>query len=799
MGNPTEVDDALNHTILIVDDNPVNLSIVVYYLIGHHFHIMVARDGETGLRLARQDRPDLILLDVLLPGIDGFEVCRRLKADEQTHNIPVIFMTIVDRTEDKVRGFVAGGVDYITKPFQHEEVLARVTTHLRIRDLTQKLKEAKESLELRVMERTSALAQTNARLQEEIAERKQVEDELRASEARFRTLVDHAADAFFLHDEQGTVLDVNLQACEGLGYSREELVGITPPDFDMDATPGFLDQITAQLSTGGVVAFEAHHRRKDGTTFPVEVRIRPFWQGGQRFSVSLVRDISERKQAELEREYLVNQIQQQAKEVQFIIDTVPEGMFLLSANGRVRLTNGMAEQYLNLLAPDWETEQLTRLGQYALADLLTSPPKGLWHEVAIEGQRFEMIARPVENGPTNEGWVFVIRDVTREREIQQHVQAHERMAAVGQLAAGIAHDFNNTLAVIRLYTDLLLRTLELSPQAQERLHILEQQTQRASDLIQQILDFSRQSVVERRPLNLLPFLKELVRLLQRTLPESIDILLHHTRDAYVIYADPSRIQQAIMNLAVNARDAMPEGGYLGISLAHLRLGSAVVPPVLEMTPGDWIEVAVADSGTGITPDVLDHIFEPFFTTKERGQGTGLGLAQIYGIIQQHEGFIRVDTETGQGTTFRLYFPMYDAQWQVMMPTPAAALPHGQGQVVLIVEDEEAIRQALVESLGLLNYRTMTARNGREALSLLAQSSDQIALVLSDAVMPEMGGVALFHAMQERGFMRPFVSITGHAVEKDMENLRALGLFGWLKKPLDLSKLAGLLAEGLSGS
>ena len=134
-----------------------------------------------------------------------------------------------------------------------------------------------------------------------------------------------------------------------------------------------------------------------------------------------------------------------------------------------------------------------------------------------------------------------------------------------------------------------------------------------------------------------------------------------------------------------------------------------------------------------------------------------------------------------------------------MPKPAAALPHGQGQVVLIVEDEEAIRQALVESLGLLNYRTMTARNGREALSLLAQSSDQIALVLSDAVMPEMGGVALFHAMQERGFMRPFVIITGHAVEKDMENLRALGLFGWLKKPLDLSKLAGLLAEGLSGS
>lgn len=285
-------------------------------------------------------------------------------------------------------------------------------------------------------------------------------------------------------------------------------------------------------------------------------------------------------------------------------------------------------------------------------------------------------------------------------------------------------------------------------------------------------------------------------MLERTLPESIDVLLHYTRDAYVIYADPTRIQQIVMNLAVNARDAMPEGGHLGISLAYLRLGPAVIPPVPEMKPGDWIEMAVADSGMGIAPDVLDHIFEPFFTTKERGQGTGLGLAQVYGIVQQHGGFIRVDTETGQGTTFRLYFPMYDVAWQVVAQPLAAALPQGREQVILIVEDENAIRQALVEGLSLLNYRTLEARNGREALSLLAQHGDEIALVLSDAVMPEMGGVALFHAMQERGLMRPFVIITGHAVEKDMENLRALGLHGWLKKPLELSKLAELLAQGL---
>jgi PAS domain S-box-containing protein len=703
----------------------------------------------------------------------------------------------VAKTEDKVRGFEAGGVDYITKPFQHEEVLARVTTHLHIRDLTQKLEEAKESLELRVVERTSALAQTNGRLKEEIAERKQAEDDLRASEARFRTFVDHAADAFFLHDEQGTVLDVNRQACESLGYHREELVGVTPPDFDMDATPSFLKQTAARLSVGDVVTFDARHRRKDGSTFPVEVRIRPFWLGGRRFSVSLVRDISERKQAELERERLLSQIRQQAKEVQFIIDTVPEAMFLLSENGHVRLTNSMAEQYLALLAPDWETDPLTHLGQYPLVDLLTSPPKGLWHDVVLDDWRFELIARPVENGPTNQGWVFVIRDVTREREIQRHVQAQERLAAVGHLAAGIAHDFNNTLAVIKLYTDLLLRTLKLPPRAEERLHILEQQTQRASDLIEQILDFSRQSVVERQPLNLLPFLKELVRLLRRTLPESIDVELEYSKDAYVIHADPSRIQQAIMNLAVNARDAMPEGGRLTICLTSFQLKPGASAPVLEMTPGTWIEIGITDSGTGIPSEVLAHIFEPFFTTKERGQGTGLGLAQVYGIVQQHEGFIGVETEIGRGTTFQLYFPVFAVTWQSQPQPLAAALPQGQGQVVLIVEDEDAIRQALVESLALLNYCTLEARNGREALSVLAKHSHEIGLVLSDAVMPEMGGVALFHALREQELAIPFVIVTGHAVEKDMENLRALGLYGWLKKPLELSKLAELLAQGLS--
>ncbi|MBK8900324.1 MAG: PAS domain S-box protein [Anaerolineaceae bacterium] len=621
--------------------------------------------------------------------------------------------------------------------------------------------------------------------------------QLRSSEARFRALVDHATDAFFLLDDEELILDVNRQTCESLGYDRSELIGMTPSLFDLDATPTFMEQIHPRLNAGEVMAFDARFQRQDGAIFPVEVRIRPFWQDGRRFSVALARNITERKRVETEREQLLSQIQQQAQEVQFIIDTVPEGIFLLSSSNFVRLSNPIAEEFLALLAPEWEDGRLTHLGQRPLAELLTSPPKGLWHEVESNGRSFEVIARPVESSAHHHGWVFVLRDVTHERQIQRQVQAQEQLAAVGQLAAGIAHDFNNTLAVIQLYADILLRSVDLPARAQERLRVIDQQTRRAADLIQQILDFSRQSVMEKQPLDLYPFLKELSKLLKRTLPEDIQIMLHAAQDEYLIQADPSRIQQVMLNLAFNARDAMPQGGRLTIRLRVLQLASGAILPVSGMTPGKWVQVAVTDDGTGISSETLPHIFEPFFTTKEPGKGAGLGLAQVYGIVQRHEGFIDVATEPNRGTTFSLYFPAFSVEAYHVPQRLDGRTPQGQEQLILVVEDGLTIRQALAESLTLLNYRVIEASNGREALTLLDQHGDEIDLVLSDAVMPEMGGITLFHTMQERGLAIPFIMLTGHAMQGDVENLRASGLHGWLAKPPNLFKLAQMLQQILT--
>lgn len=626
--NPAE------HTLLVVDDNPANLEIATDYLAEYGFKVLVARSGEVGLERAQRAQPDMILLDVMMPGINGFETCERLKADTETQDIPVIFMTALTETEHKVAGFQAGAVDYIIKPIEKSELLARVLTHLRLRDLNRRL-------EQKVQARTAELAQ-------------------------------------------------------------------------------------------------AH------------------------------------------------------QQVRQIVETVPEGVLLLDGQQRLLLANPTATHALALLTDARVGDTLTRLGDRPMAELLTSPPAGLWHEVTANAAIFQVIARPLETGPTTENWVLVIRDITHQREFDQRVQQQERLAAVGQLAAGIAHDFNNILAVITLYAHMELRATSPSPKLPERLKIIADQAQRASTLIQQILDFSRRAMFERHPLELLPFLKEQVKLLERTLPENIKLSMTYPPDELIIQADPTRIQQVIMNLAVNARDAMPRGGELRFEVRALHVGEHRSAPLVGMQQGDWVQLTVTDTGSGIAPEVLPHIFEPFFTTKGP-LGTGLGLAQVYGIVKQHGGDLDVVSKVGQGTTFTLYFPVpVQASPEPAPPLIDTDLPQGQGETLLVVEDNLTMRAALAETLHSLNYRILEAGNGHAALALLEEHAGEIALVLSDMIMPEMGGQALFQAIRQRGLTLPVVLLSGHPLENELQALQLQGVAGWLLKPPNLAQLAQFL-------
>jgi PAS domain S-box-containing protein len=637
---------------------------------------------------------------------------------------------------------------------------------------------------------------------EQITERKQVEHALHESEKMYRLLADNSLDCIWMMDLNLELSYVNPAILPMLGYTPEEVIGTSlsqhcSPE-EMARMAGMMAEALQSEDPVDGLLFETGLFHKNGKEIAVEIASNPLLDDGNLVGIQgTFRDITERKRVESERARLLVRIQEQVQQVQQIVATVPEGVLLLDAECQVLLANPAAERDLAVLASVGVGDTLTCLGDRPLAELLNSPPEALWHQVEAGSQSFEVIARPFEETAEPQGWVLVIRDVTESREVQQRILQQGRLAAVGEMAAGIAHDFNNIMAVIVLYTQMSLRMPDLLPVLKERMEVIWRQANAATDLIQQILDFGRRAVLDQRPMDLAPLLEEQVTLLRRTLPENISIDLACEREGLSVNADPTRIQQVVMNLAINARDAMPEGGELRFTLASITgADGGKCGTCGQAMEGEWVLLSVTDTGTGIAPDALAHLFEPFFTTKEVGKGTGLGMAQVYGIVMQHKGHIDVVTQLKEGTTLNIYLPALPES----QPEAPAALTEdlvpGRGESILVVEDDAALREALVDTLELLDFRVLEAANGREALSILEGSVEEVAVVLSDLIMPQMGGKALFHAIRERGLGVPMVLLSGHPLEHELKDLREQGLAGWALKPPSMEELSQLLARAL---
>jgi signal transduction histidine kinase/ActR/RegA family two-component response regulator len=415
----------------------------------------------------------------------------------------------------------------------------------------------------------------------------------------------------------------------------------------------------------------------------------------------------------------------------------------------------------------------------------------------VERRTFEVRAQLVERAPEPASWVVVIRDLTNELFVQQQLQRQQRLAAIGQLASGIAHDFNNLMSVIILYAQMMMQSSTLDEHDRERLRVIEKQGLRAARMIRQMLDFSRRTAIERQPLDLLPLLKEQVKLLQRILPENIQIDLETALNECYVFADPTQLEQAFMNLAVNARDAMPDGGKLRFIVEKFEFAREKDAPLPGMTPGEWVCLKVSDTGVGISPEDQEHIFEPFFTTKPAGVGVGLGLPQVHGIVGQHGGHISVASKVGVGTTFTIFLPALktlEANTGVD-EIPMIATP-GNRETILLVEDEQALRTTLQEVLERWNYRVIAAANGKEALAILETMASPPDLILSDVVMPEMSGIALFRTLRQRQMDIPIIFLSGHLRGEDLEELRRHGLEAWLPKPPGVDLLAQTIATAL---
>lgn len=456
----------------------------------------------------------------------------------------------------------------------------------------------------------------------------------------------------------------------------------------------------------------------------------------------------------------------------------------------------------------YETEELVAEASAAGAGAyLVKPPEA--HEmkraIMIAMARFDdMVALQQSNRRLEE-------TLAELRAMQQQVVQQERLAAVGQLAAGIAHEFNNIVTAIILYADMMLRTSTLAPTDREQLTTIRQEGHHAARLTQQILDFGRKAMLQRQDLDLLPFMEALKGLLHRTLPENIHIHLNCNAKEIMVNADPDRLQQAVMNVALNAQEAMPEGGDL-----YFELDRSVSPPLPlagGKTPAEdqgeqWARLTVTDTGSGIPPNVLPHIFEPFFTTRAP-LGSGLGLPQAYGIVKQHGGHIDVSSEVGEGTIITIYLPALPlSQPRTSLPE-TTTMPEGDGETILVVEDNPGVRQALAYGLETLNYRVLAASGAQEALALFEQHSGApsamgvpsasghgIALVLSDLAMPRIGGMALCQALKKRDPATRTVILTDYPLEGEEKDWESAGVVDWVQKPVDIEQLAQTIARAL---
>ena len=517
-------------------------------------------------------------------------------------------------------------------------------------------------------------------------------------------------------------------------------------------------------------------------------------------------EVEERKRVENALRESEERFRELAELLPAIVCEIDEQGYLTFANRNAYAATGYTEKdfekglnALEMMAPEDRDQARQNMGRVLAGENLDGTE---YKALRKDGTTFPIVvySNAVLRAGRPAGLRAIIADITEQKEAEERLLRQERLAAVGQLSAGIAHDFNNLLTGIIGYAELLEMRTDLPQDARTDLRRIVGEGQRAAYLIRQILDFSRQSIIQRQPLDLSVFLKESVRFLKRTIPERIHIRQETDANTYSVRADPTQIQQMLTNLAVNARDAMPEGGELLFRLSHFTLNAGQDPPCAEMSPGEWVMLSVSDTGTGISAEDKQRVFEPFFTTKEVGEGTGLGLAQVYGIVMQHEGAIDLVSEPGKGTEFLIYLPYAPIpeglEEKSKKPT-STELPQGRGETILVVEDDPIVLHLIRDMVERLGYHALIAVSGSEALEIYEQHGEKIAITLTDMVMPGVDGVGLFRALRGKNPDARVVMMTGYPLGDEGKKLVSEGITAWVQKPMRLEKLAQLLNGALA--
>jgi PAS domain S-box-containing protein len=731
--------------ILAVDDKPANLIALERALASVPARIVKATSGEEALAVSLRHQFALAILDVQMPGMDGYELAEILLADPATARTPIIFVTAAYSDEAHLfKGYGAGAVDYMVKPYDPAILVSKVNVFL-------ELARHRFGLEDAVEERTRAL---------------------RASEARYRTLFETMAQGVVYQDATGRIVEANPAAQRILGRSGSELLGRDSVDSAWAAIredghdfPGHEHPAMVALRTGQPVRDVVMGLQRPGDGSPVWIHIdaTPQFRPGEREPhqvYTTFSDITARREAE-------RKVEASERALRTVFESIEDGILVIDADTfSLQLANGGMGRLLGRPAPLHPgsplaellpAEHLGRLrahaalrqegassildlpirrsdGTEAVADVLLAP-------IDLRGRRCLLV---------------VFRDMTerrreeRERErLQAELYQAQRMESIGVLAGGVAHDFNNLLSVILGYVGLAIDSEDTSATTREDLVEVKKAGERSAELTRQLLAFGRKQVLQRVPIDLNHIALGVEKMLRRIIGEDITLSFELGDALWIVRADPGQVEQIVMNLAVNARDAMPHGGTLRITTENIEIDRALSARHPELAPGSYVRFTISDTGHGIDADTLGRIFEPFFTTKARDKGTGLGLSTVYGIVKQSEGYVFCESEVGRGTAFRVYLPRVEGVAPVSVrPAPLAGEIRGGTETVLVVEDADPVRSLAARALDAAGYRVLTAIDGVDALRTSAAWSAPIDLVLTDVVMPRMGGDELATRLAE---------------------------------------------------
>jgi two-component system, cell cycle sensor histidine kinase and response regulator CckA len=629
--------------VLNVDDRDENRYLLESLLKGNGFEVDTAGNGAEALELLQSGSYDLIISDILMPVMDGFQLCRTVRTDERWRSIPFIFYTATyTGPQDEAFALKIGANRFIQKPCEPSLFMEAVHSVLNSAKDNfpppEPPAQDEEVLKLYSERLVRKLEQKMEQLEKEAEARKHAEVVLRQNEKKYRSLYNSIRDAIVVVDRQRVIMDCNQAFVDLFGYSLAEVEGesslvIYGSEEEFDK----LGTILKDYKKVETHLHSANFKKKNGKVFPGEINIFFFKsdEGEIEGFIGLIRDITERTQAE-------------------------------------------------------ETQ----------------------------------------------------------RNLESQLMQAQKMESVGRLAGGVAHDYNNMLSVILGYSELILRKLDPSDPLRRDLGEIHKAAVRSMEITRQLLTFARQQTIAPVPFDLNEAVEKMLKMLRRLIGEDIDLVWHPETGLWPVKMDPSQLDQILANLCVNARDAIEGVGKITIETERATFDDTYCADHHGFVPGDYVLLAVSDDGCGMEKEIVSKIFEPFFTTKAIGHGTGLGLATVYGIVKQNEGFVSVYSEPGKGTTFKIYLARHTEHSTAVPEERRARMPKGNGETILVVEDEASILRIVKRILEDLGYTALLANSPKQALRLAGKSAGEIDLLLTDVVLPEMNGKELSHLVAE---------------------------------------------------